>query len=229
MYRFTLLIVAVMLLTSSVAQAASYQKRDGTVVDPILYTWEDTHSYSGNNLEPNAYLPNANLPYANLTNANLSDANLSDANLSNANLWAAKLIGANLTGGDLTQANLYGANLTGMDLTYTYLSQANLTNANLSYANLRRANLNDANLTNANLTDANLTGAQLYAATFSTGTTLYDGQTVLQHGFDAASLQAYLLASPISAWQVNWITIIPEPASVFLLLTGLLTLARVRF
>ena len=224
MYRFTLLIVAVMLLTSSVAQAASYQKRDGTVVDPILYTWEGTHSYSGNNLEPNANLPYANLPYA-----NLSDANLSDANLSNANLWAAKLIGANMTGGDLTHANLYGANLTGMDLTYTYLYRANLTNANLSYANLRRANVNNADLTNANLTNANLANVQLNAATFSTGTTLYDGQTVLQHGFDAASLQAYLLASPISAWQVNWITIIPEPASVFLLLTGLLTLARVRF
>ena len=79
------------------------------------------------------------------------------------------------------------------------------------------------------LTGANLTSADLYDATFSPGTTLYDGQTVLQHGFDAASLQTYLEASPISVGFAGGLTIIPEPASVFLLLTGLLTLARVRF
>ena len=55
------------------------------------------------------------------------------------------------------------------------------------------------------------------------------GQSVQQHGFDAASLQAYLLAVPVSASSANNVTLVPEPASVFLLLTGLLTLARVRF
>jgi len=52
---------------------------------------------------------------------------------------------------------------------------------------------------------------------------------VLQHGFGAVSLQAYLEASPLSASDANNLTLVPEPASVLLLLTGLLTLARIRF
>ena len=46
----------------------------------------------------------------------------------------------------------------------------------------------------------------------------------LQHGFEAASLQTYLEASSVSAQSASNLTIVPEPASVFLLLTGLLTL-----
>ena len=148
MYRFALLIVAVTLLTSSIAQAASYQMTSGTIVDPILDTSGSIHDYSGNNLEPGANLPRANLTYANLTDADLCDADL------------------------------------------------------------RYANLDDA--------------------TFSTGTTLYDGQTVAQHGFDAASLGTYLEVS-LAAYSANNLTLIPEPASGFLLLTALLLLARVRF
>ena len=132
MYRFALLIVAVTLLSGSVAQAASYKKTDGAIVDPIM-NWHiaSPHSYSGNNLEP----------YANLSSANLTEAYLDDA-------------------------------------------------------------------------------------TFSPGTTLYDGQTVLQHGYhdDPAGLQVYLKASPVSASSASNLTIVPEPASVLLLLTGLLTL-----
>ena len=50
-----------------------------------------------------------------------------------------------------------------------------------------------------------------------------------QHGFDAASLQTYLEASSVSAYSASNLNLVPEPASVLLLLTGLLTLARVRF
>ena len=52
---------------------------------------------------------------------------------------------------------------------------------------------------------------------------------MLQHGFDAAGLESYLEAPPISASSASNLTIVPEPASVLLLLTGLLPLARVRF
>ena len=105
---------------------------------------------------------------------------------------------------------------------------ADLASATLSNANLTNAYLYHADLLGANLTDADLSYADLSYATFSPGTILYDGQTVAQHGFDAASLQTYLEASSVSAQSASNLTIVPEPASVFLLLTGLLTLARVR-
>ena len=81
----------------------------------------------------------------------------------------------------------------------------------------------------ADLADANLNFANLSGATFSIGTILSNGQTVLQHGFDADGLQTYLKASPVSASNASNLNIVPEPANVFLLLTGLLMLARVRF
>ena len=79
------------------------------------------------------------------------------------------------------------------------------------------------------LSSATLFGTNLTNAAFSTGTTLYDGHTVLHHGFDAAGLESYLLAWPVLASSASNLTIVPEPASVLLLLTGLLPLARVRF
>ena len=45
----------------------------------------------------------------------------------------------------------------------------------------------------ANLSDANLRESELTRATFSTSTILNDNQTVLEHDFDAAGLQAYLV------------------------------------
>ena len=63
---------------ASTVGAASYQKTDGTIVDPIL-NWLDfyvsmsdvPHIYSGANLEPEAYLSHANLSYAELEFADL--------------------------------------------------------------------------------------------------------------------------------------------------------------
>ena len=56
MYRFVLAVIAVRLLSGSVVHAASYKKRDWTIVDPILTKDRDPHSYSGINLERLAYL-----------------------------------------------------------------------------------------------------------------------------------------------------------------------------
>ena len=196
-----LVVVFVTLLGGSIVQAASYEKKNGIIVDPILDIYGSPHSYSGNNLEPNADLFNADL-----TNADLSYANLTNADLLNAILSNADLTNADLTNADLSYANLYFANL----------YNADLNNANLNNANLYNTDLFNANLDNANLTNADLLNAILSYATFSPGTTLYDGQTVLQHGFDTAGLQAYLEASPVNASYAGNLTIVPEPHTLLL-------------
>ena len=68
----TLFLIAA--FAASTVDAASYQKIDGTIVDPILNIIGGIHDYSGINLEPGAdlsgaYRPYANLPYAELTGA----------------------------------------------------------------------------------------------------------------------------------------------------------------
>ena len=53
--------------------SSSENRNDGTIVDPIQYTFAGNLPYSGNNLEP----------FASLTNANLFNADLSSAILAN--------------------------------------------------------------------------------------------------------------------------------------------------
>ena len=174
-YRFALLVVVVTLLTSSIAQAASYEKRDGTIVDPILDTSGSTHSYSGIDLESYANLDSVDLTNANLTNANLSNANLSNAILTNANLKYADLTGANLESANLEIANLYRAYLDGADLTGANLSGSNIsvwhlqvaasvTGVDLSGNDMTGFDLSNLDLTGAILTGATLTDANLHQA-----------------------------------------------------------------
>ena len=61
------------LLTGSVAEAASYQRTDGTIIDPILDRSGITHFHSGPNLEPGADLSGADLTCADLYGADLTD------------------------------------------------------------------------------------------------------------------------------------------------------------
>ena len=137
-------------ITSALTEAASYQKTDGTIVDPIRNTHGSSHIYSGNNLEPNANLFWANLTDADLTGADLRSAYLFNANLYDANLTNASLVGAGLLA-DLTNANLTNANLTRADLGGAVLSGANLRYANLAVADLTHANLTGADLYKARL------------------------------------------------------------------------------
>ena len=93
----TLFLIAA--FAASTVDAASYQKTDGTIVDPIMEESPySPHSYSGANLEPDADLYYAGLYYANLTGAYLTNANLFHANLSYVSLTNADLEDANLTG-----------------------------------------------------------------------------------------------------------------------------------
>jgi len=177
------------LLTGSVAEAASYKKTDGTIVDPIL-AWQSgapapTHPYSGPDLEPGAHLAGADLFNANLRDADLSNTDLSDAYL---------------RGASLHDADLSGADLTGADLSISWVNGADLSNANLTKANLNRSHMNGADLSNANLFDASLYGTRLDKADLY-GTDLsytryvdqilsrpyYYGNTLLPVGFDPAA------------------------------------------
>jgi len=159
--RFFLAMVLTGLLTGSVGQAASYQKRGGTIVDPILNKSGIAHYYSGPNFEPYANLANANVSNADLTSANLHSANLTGADLSNAHLTDATLSRADLSGANLISADLALATLTDANLDRAYLAYADLTDANLTDANLTGAHLYNARLTSADLTDANLSNADL--------------------------------------------------------------------
>ena len=93
------------LFTASYTHAASYQKVDGTIVDPILDKYDgNPHPYGGRDLEPYA-----NLYHADLSGAYLSNATLPGANMSDTILHGANLNNANLAGADLTNAFYLGA------------------------------------------------------------------------------------------------------------------------
>jgi len=123
----TLFLIAA--FAASTVGAASYQKIDGTIVDPILKNpgWGGLHSYSGANLEPFADLFHAALSFADLTNVNLNDADLTDAILTDAILTDAILTDAILTDAILTNVNLSGSDLS--SVYGSYWSTAHWTDA----------------------------------------------------------------------------------------------------
>ena len=220
---FFLAMVLTGLLTGSVAEAASYQKKDGTIVDPILDRLGLTDSYSGPNLEPDANLRLADLGYADLTGADLTgayltgaylrytdltDADLTNADLYSANLTGAKLWDANLTDADLSKANLQiadlnYANLTNVNLTNAWMPQANLSDANLTNADLSDADLSKANLTNADLSDADLSDADLrYADLLFANLVGADLTGACLHGVTSGGIVGSPIALPTN-WQLT--------------------------
>ena len=116
MHRLALILISALSLASSSAFAASYQQIDGQIIDPIWHLGGFPHPYSGNNLEPGAYLNGAYLEYADLFRADLSGADLSLADLEEAQMGDADLTDANLNGANLILTDLIGANLSGANL-----------------------------------------------------------------------------------------------------------------
>ena len=191
-HSFFLTLVLTALLTVSIVKGASYEKLDGTIVDPIVDRSGIAHSHSGPDLEPGADLPSADLSNADLYNADLYNANLSNANLSNADLSNADLSNADLTFAGLIFVNLSNTDVYNADLSYANLSNADLSDADLFFADLSYADLSNADLSNADLIFAVLDYADLYGVSLngaidveiSTGSPYYYPNTTLPSGFD---------------------------------------------
>jgi uncharacterized protein YjbI with pentapeptide repeats len=211
MHKLALILISAVSLASSSAFAASYQRADGTIVDPIQCGagCVGDHPYSGNNLEPGANLSGANLTYAVLYAADLRGANLNGADLTGADLNLADLNVAALNLAALTGANLNGALLTGADLTG---------------ADLTSANLNEAVLYGADLTGADLTGAILANASWLgsiTGSPFYNATT----DFTGASTDNGV--TPFDPVAAGWTLVpVPEPSTALLIGLGLASLAK---
>ena len=211
MRTITLFLFAALVVTS--VDAASYQKINGTIVDPIQSVWGGALPYSGNNVEPYA-----DLYYADLSGADLYRANLNYADLSDANLYYAILTDATLTGATLDFANLGFADLTGADL-----SLADLTGANLNSADLSSVDLTGAWIWGADLSDADLSGSILTDIQYNVDATWtdafydYRNEPTWDSGMDAA-------------WRssAGILRTTPEPAAILLALWGLALLPRRR-
>ncbi|MAI80563.1 MAG: hypothetical protein CL917_16600 [Deltaproteobacteria bacterium] len=172
MRSVALLVSLIGLLVSGPIWAASYQRWDGPIVDPIQSVWGGNHSYSGLNLESGANLPDSNLSGANLDTADLDYATLSRANLSSAHMYRVRLSFAELSFADLSSAGLSNANMSYAVLKNADFRNANLSRANLSYADLSSADLRakrfyesfwpgTTNFSHANLSNADFSGTLL--------------------------------------------------------------------
>jgi len=196
MHRFTLFLLVA--LTTTLVNAASYQKIDGTVIDPIQATQDGAlvySDYSGPNLEPNANLKNVVLPHAFLWHADLTNANLSGADM-----FSVFLLEANLSYADLSDANLSRAGVGSTNLSY----------ANLTGVDLTQAILGDANLDRANVSGATFTGAEYWTSAKWTDAFYYtDNVPVWASGMDPVALGILALAP------------IPEPTTLLLALLAL--------
>ena len=108
------LILLSFLFPDVLAEAASYLKTNGNIVDPIQqqcnlleHFCNPIHPYTGPDLHHGAYLFNANLQNAILPRADLSGADLRYANLKEVNLAKADLYYANLGNDRLNDASRF--------------------------------------------------------------------------------------------------------------------------
>jgi len=149
------------------ASASSYQKTDGTVVDPIrIHTSYDPagipSSYSGPNLEPGVVSVGASVGSTDLDEADLENANLAGANFFEAFLIGADLRSAILTAADFRYAHLQGSDMGGAVLDGASLSFVDgLTDVNLNGASLQGAEIWFSYLDGTTLVGADLCGASL--------------------------------------------------------------------
>ena len=170
--KITLIMLLLLGIVSS-ARAASYQKTDSTIVDPIQISSIEggNHGYDGENLEPNADLVGvdlhqasliaADLAGADMTGAILTDTWMADADFSNAVLLNANLDSADIMGAVADNANLRGADLRLAHALESSFREADFTGATLTTLDGRDADFYGAMLANVTMDMAELTGADL--------------------------------------------------------------------
>jgi uncharacterized protein YjbI with pentapeptide repeats len=165
MRSFTICSLALLfwIVVTPQAFAASYQRTDGTIVDPIspVSGMEGAYSYSGINLAPGVDLQGASLGFAHLWDADLANADLRNANLYFTELRNADLTGANLSGSGNWQGDFSGANFTGAVWIDSGISETHISGANFSFADLRGFWASESWAYGTSFSHANLDGSSL--------------------------------------------------------------------
>ena len=161
MYRATilgsfLLSCFALLSISSSLDAASYQKTDGTIVDPLQSRLPGVgdHPFDGNDLRPSADLRGADLSMAALEQADLAGADMSGAILSDSDLIDADLSGTVLLGAAMDTINMEGV----------VARDANFSGARFVGSYGARGDFSGADFTGADMSTFDLTGADLLGA-----------------------------------------------------------------
>ena len=239
-YVFSLLLMCFFFGASS-ASGASYQKIDGSVVNPIQSIFGgDLSGYAGPDLRSGVELEAVDLIYADLVDANLSGSTMQSVNLTGAIISGGDLTGSmlrfinlNATGleaCDLRGGDLYGATMIGASLEDAVARDADFTLVDLLGGNLRNADLRGTSFRDANLSAVDFQGSQLDGVDFrgaffeyavmlgdTTGSAKYDSTTDFRHAYaDAGSV----LFDPVAA---GWL-FVPEPGSESLAVFALMAL-----
>jgi uncharacterized protein YjbI with pentapeptide repeats len=147
--RFRLLICLYLLalsgLLGSAANAASYQKTDGTIVEPIRSALcsttpctyiQDESPYSGPALEPRSRAAGFNVSFSDLREADLREADLQGVNFSYSDLSPGTFVAADMRSADLSIARLASPDLDHADLRGARWCVAFLADADLHGARL---------------------------------------------------------------------------------------------
>ncbi len=224
--RFVLIVYGLFIATA--VNAASYERTDGSIVNPILDTSGSILSYSGPNLTPGVVLSGENLASADLLDADLQGSDMSNINLSSAKMWRSDLRGTNLTSSDLSGVFLFRSDMRGTDMTSAVLPNGDLQEVDLLGATLDSANfqsvklwssdMRDTSIRNSDfsgaslggvdflgsdLTDTNLAAAKVYQTIFHyvniSGTDL----TSLEFYDHADWTNAYYFTDNEPTWQAN--------------------------